>query len=96
MPLSANELMQEFRLSYDGGDAWGSTMGWWFAVAGEMNERGLDIPGAWQYRPGLGGGKDPDAYETPICEGATDTALQLFGRAMNRYAAKLKAAGKDY
>ncbi len=94
--LTASDLMQEFRLFYDGGDSWGTTMAWWFAIAGELNERGLYIPDAWKYRPGLGGGKDPDAYETEICEAATDDGLQLFGRAITRYAAMLKTAGKDY
>lgn len=94
--LSASNLMQEFRLFYDSGDPWGSTMGWWFSVAGEMWERGLAIPDAWQYRASPFGGRDPDAYETPICESATDEALILFGRAMNRYAGILKAAGRDY
>jgi hypothetical protein len=61
-----------------------------------MYERGLPIPAEWQYRPSPLGGKDPDAYETSICETASDDALRLFGRALNRYAAMLKAAGKDY
>lgn len=93
--LSARDLMREMRVGQSG-DWWGDTMAWWFAVAGEMYERGLDIPESWRYRPGAGGGKDPDAYETEICEAATDSALAIFGRALNRYAAKLKAAGKDY
>lgn len=93
--MNARQLMQEYRLTCDG-DTWGNTMAWWFAVAGEMHERGLDIPADWQYRPSPLGGKNDDAYETPICEEASDDALILFGRAMNRYATILKAAGKDY
>jgi hypothetical protein len=34
------------------------------------------------------GGRDPDAYVTPFCARASDDALRLFGRALNRYAAK--------
>lgn len=94
--LNARDLMQEFRLFSGDGDWWGTTLAWWFAVAGEMWERGLDIPADWHYRPSPFGGRDPDAYETPICEAATDIALLLFGRALNRYAAILKRAGKAY
>lgn len=93
--LTASDLMREMRIAQSG-DWWGDTMGWWFAVAGEMYERGLPIPAEWKYRPSPFGAKDPDAYETEICETATDNALCLFGRALNRYAKKLKAAGKDY
>jgi hypothetical protein len=93
--LSASDLMAELRAGADG-DWWGTTMSWWFAVAGEMWERSLPIPDEWRYRPSPFGGKDPDAFEAEICEQATDEALRLFGRAMNRYAAILKKAGKDY
>ena len=86
--------MREMRIAQSG-DWWGDTMAWWFAVAGEMYERGLDIPAAWRYRPGISP-KEPDRYETEICEAATDDGLRLFGRALTRYAAKLKAAGRDY
>jgi hypothetical protein len=94
--MSAKNLMGEFRLCFDGSDAWGSTMEFWFAVAGEMDERGLDIPADWRYRPSPLGGKDPDSHVTPIMEAATDDALRLFGRALTRYAGILKRAGEDY
>lgn len=94
--LPANTLMGEFRLVFDASDPWGSTMAWWFAACGEMWERGLQIPPAWQYRASPFGGRDPDAYETPIVAEATDAGLVIFGRAMNRYAAKLKRCGCDY
>ncbi len=93
--LNATQLMREYRLATSG-DPWGDTMGWWFAVAGEMYERDLPIPAEWRYRPSPLGSKDPDAYETPICSMATDEALRLFGRALTRYADRLRAAGKDY
>lgn len=93
--LSACDLMKEMRIGASG-DWWGTTMAWWFAVAGEMDERGLDIPKEWRYRPSPFGGKEPDMYETEVCEGATDSALLTFGRALTRYAAILKKAGKDY
>lgn len=93
--LSAKALMQEYRTDC-GSDPWGHTMAWWFAVAGEMWERGISVPYEWQYRASPFGGRDPDAYETPLCAAASDQALILFGRAMNRYATNLKTNGKDY
>lgn len=47
--MNARDLMQEFRI-HVGGDCWGTTMAWWFAVAGEMWERGLAVPDVWKYR----------------------------------------------
>jgi hypothetical protein len=54
----------------------------------------MPIPAEWHYRPGLNP-KD-DSYEAEICEHASDQALLTFGRALIRYAAKLKRAGEDY
>lgn len=88
------DFMQEFRLMCD--DSWGDTLEAHFAAAGEMNERGLDIPAEWEYRPGLFGGKDPDSYWTDMCEGMSDEDLEKVGRFMFRYARLLKRAGKDY
>ncbi len=93
--MNAHDLMAELRLTSDGDD-WGNMMGWWFAVAAEMYERGIGPPDEWRYRPSPLGAKDPDAYETEFCEQADDNALHLFGRALHRYAGMLKKAGKDY
>ena len=93
--LTASNLMQEFRVSQSG-DWWGDTMEWWFAVAAEMYERELPIPDEWRYRPSPLGAKDPEAYPTEVLESASDEALGLFGRALNRYAGILKKGGKDY
>lgn len=93
--LSAHDLFKEMRVGASG-DWWGTTMQWWFAVAGETNERCLEIPPEWHYRPSPLGGKEPEQYETEVCEGATDVALRLFGRALHRYAGMLKKAGRDY
>ena len=92
--LRYRDLIDECNLTYSG-DAWGNTMSWWFAVAGEMYTRNLPIPVEWRYRPGVSP-KEPDAYETEVCEHASDGALIHFGNVLHRYANKLKAAGKDY
>jgi len=92
--LTASNLMSEMRFAQSG-DWWGDTMGWFFAVCGEMHERDLPIPAQWQYSPGISP-KDPDLYESRVCEVASDAALLTFGRALHRYAAILKAAEMDY
>lgn len=92
--LTFADLKAEYALSFD--DPWGTTMAWWFAIAGEMYSRSLHIPTEWQYQPGLGGGVDPDAYETHFCTEATDHALIKFGNLLFRYAKCLERHGKAY
>lgn len=79
-----------------GGDEWSECMSWRFAIAGELYERGEDIPGEWQYRPSPMGGRDPDQHEMDYCANATTEALQRFGALLHRYAARLRPVGKDY
>jgi len=93
--LSARDLIWEMRLTH-GGAAWDTTMEWWFAVAGEMYERGLPIPHEWKYRPSPLGAIDRDQYEARIVAEASDTALILFGCALSRYASHLKESGQSY
>jgi len=92
--MTLNDLKSEFRLTFS--EHWGSTLGWWFAVAGEMHKRGLSIPAEWQYRPGAGDGIDPDAYETEPCSLAPDEALAIFGNILFRYARRLEKNGMSY
>lgn len=95
MPLTYDDLKHEYRLMHDG-DEWGNCLSWWFAVAGEMYERGLDIPPEWQYRPSPFGGREEGLYETDVCLEASDEALELFGRVLCRLGERLKACGRDY
>lgn len=94
--LTLDDLKAEYRLSGDAGDPWGTCMAWWFAVAGEMFERGLNVPDDWHYRPGAGGGRDPDSSEGEICLEASDEALEAFGGVLCRLYGILKAKGLDY
>lgn len=93
--LTASDLFTQMRVAQSG-DWWADTMCWWFAVAGEMYERGLFIPEEWKYHLSPLGGKESNQYEAEVCEKATDGALLLFGRALSRYAKVLKKAGCDY
>ena len=87
------DLKAEYNL--DSSDPWGTCMAWWFAVAGEMFERGLWVPEEWRYWPSPPA-RDPDQYEAEICMRAGDAALSRFGDVLNRYASRLKKAGKSY
>jgi len=95
--MSVFHLKQEMRLTHDG-DAWGNTMGWWFAVADELNTRDPAlVPAHWEFRPSpLGPSNDPDAYETYVVEEAPTKALIAFGNILTRYAQRLRRAGLDY
>ena len=98
MPLDYKDAMFEFRTMFDGGDAWGSTMGMWFAIADEIyHNREFDVPESWQFRPSLiGPTNEPDDYATVIVEDMTDDALQRLGAVIHRYAGVLQRAGVDY
>lgn len=92
------DLKANFNLSFDGDDAWGSVMSWWFTVADEIHfNRGFDVPASWRFRPSpCGPSNDPEAFETEAVQAASDEALQRFGAVLDRYATKLKRAGRDY
>ena len=58
-------LLNEIRAESLDGDAWGTCMGWLFAIAGHLHELGgfNDPPASWQYRCGVGGGIELECYE---------------------------------
>lgn len=44
-------LRAEFGITYDDGDAWGSTLAWWFAVAEILHHSGPSlVPASWKFR----------------------------------------------
>lgn len=96
--LTFSDLAREFRLTYDRGDPWGSTMLWWFAAAEEMFRRGLDIPDEWRFRPGAAAHRepDPDDYHAMVVADAEDAALARFGAALHILAGRLDRAGFSY
>jgi hypothetical protein len=58
-------------------DDWGSAMGWWFTVAGDLYTRGAPIPDEWQYKPGIHP-VDPDDRYTAIVASANRETLMRF------------------
>lgn len=96
-----NPIIERMRDSFDGGDAWGSTMEWWFALADVIT--GIDasrIPSEWEYRQSpMGADIDSYAYQeiiAVVCDGATIDDLLHAGEILTRYAAQLKLEGMDY
>ena len=92
MPLTYEDAISEFRTMFDGGDAWGSTMNMWFAIADEIyHNREFDVPDNWKFRPSpFGPTNEPNDYATVIVEDMTDRALQHLGNVIHRYAGVLK------
>lgn len=82
-----------FRESGDG-DAWGHCMGWRFALADYMTERGHRVAG---FRQGCGG-SDTAAYEYRELKSIRPSSetLTLFGTVLERLSNILEAQGRDY
>lgn len=96
VPFSRTPLGADVRLSWDPGDPWSSCMGWLFAIAGELDARGEDVPAEWYYRPAPDDGRDPDAWESGPCAAASVEDLHRAGRLLWRVRARCIAAGRDY
>lgn len=96
-------LAGEFRVAFDGADPWGSSMGWFFAVAETLWHRSAaDIPAEWQFGHGMGcdGSSDdyPDAVVMEMYDSGqvSDADLVRFGNVLSRYTDLLRAAELDY
>jgi len=89
------DIINEYRFVGDDGDPWGSSMDLFFEVAGEMWERGLDIPVEWNYRAGLST-KDEESYWFKLTKGLNDADLTRLGKFLHRYVGLLVRHGKDY
>lgn len=94
--LSYIQLLQEFKdeLNMEH-DCWGHTMGFFFAVAGEMHERNLPVPEEWKYRSGISA-IDYAVYESQTTVKASDTALRQMGDYLFKLSGYIKKIGKDY
>jgi hypothetical protein len=76
-------------------DDWGTAMGWWFTIAGELHTRGARIPDEWQYRPGIQPA-DPDDRNAVIVASATTETLMRFMEDVEDDVKRLKREGRDY
>lgn len=98
--LTREQIKPELTLLFGDGDPWGSTMQIWFGIAAELHYRNPDlVPAEWRYRPSPIRPDDPrepdDFLFEPLAETETD-ALVYWGSVFNRYASRLRRAGKDY
>ena len=97
--MSYRELISDYKMGHDSGDAWGSAMGAFFDLAAELYTRDDSvIPEDWRYRPGAMGGdpRDSDSYNFGLFLGAATDDLERFGALLHRYTNFLRAAGRDY
>lgn len=97
-PAHYETIKSEMAVNSGGGDVYGWAMGWWFAIAGRLNDDGEAVPADWSYRPSPFGGADPDALEdSTLAELAlpADTLIYV-GNVLSRYIAACKRRGLDY
>jgi hypothetical protein len=97
-----NPILERMRDSFDGGDPWGSVMGWWFAIADVITEiDASQVPSEWEFHQSPFGA-NTEAFEySEILETMRDDGVTLddilhAGKVLTRYASQLKLAGKDY
>lgn len=92
------ELKCELMANWDPGDRWGSAMAMFFDVCAEMYQRSLEIPAAWQYKPGLSVERNQICTDQHVLLHyyAEDESLVRLGRALNAYTGLLRRQGEDY
>lgn len=93
---NTNPVLQASRI-YFGSDEWGTTMGWWFAIADYLTDLGVEVPEDWEFRQSPFG-SDTEAYEyQELLDLRASAEDALFaGRVFTKYAGYLKSIGEDY
>lgn len=100
--MSYRELISDYKMGHDSGDAWGSAMGAFFDLAAELYGRDdATIPDEWRYRPGaMGNPCEHDGLLVPhnfgLFVGVATADLERFGALLHRYTNLLREAGRDY
>ena len=91
-------LLSEIRMDDIIHDGWGTAMGWWFSIAGELARRGDGPPDHWEYRPGAMGIPDPepDSYSDEVVASYPSATLIEVGNLLERYTRALEHAGRSY
>jgi hypothetical protein len=88
-------VWDEFRMDANS-DIYGHTMGLWFAVAGEMFYRGMDIPEDWKFSPGAASnGRNPDDEHWGLADLPNDD-LEILGDSLHELYHEAKENGDDY
>jgi hypothetical protein len=92
-----NKALFDSITSGDWHDAWGTAMGWHFALADWITDHGGTVPSSWGFRQGAGG-SDTDAYEyqeIDACDPTVEEAIEA-GNALEKVEEQLKQEGRDY
>ncbi len=97
-----NPVLETMRDTFDGGDPWGSTIAWHFAVSDVLHEIDPElVPKSWEFTPSVFG-SNTEAYEyEAVCdlikdEGIDADVLIHAGNVLARYAHILMLNGYDY
>lgn len=97
--VNTRQLFKEIAPDYSAtNDPFGHLMGAFFAVVEELHfNRGVEIPAAWKFRPGIGG-VDSDSYEHQVIAELKPSDLELLrlGRFCHRLYGIVDRAGKSY
>jgi len=95
--MTLDDIKQEFRLTYDGSDPWGSVMQWAFAAAEEsyFNRNG-DAAMVLDYTPGAGMPDLSENYGHELLEQMSDDDLMQFAVLLDRLIGLCKRKGWDY
>jgi hypothetical protein len=92
------DLKTEWQLNYDKGDAWGSCMGWLFAVCDYLTfQTDESVPDDWHFRPSpLGADIFSDNYKKLLELNVPSEDVLHFGSLLVRFSELLKRKGLDY
>ena len=98
MTIQYAYLREEYLLTHDSGDKFGSVMGWLFPLCAELLIRGDGPPDDWEYRPGALGAhhEDDDDYIVECFDEVDSDTLIRFGNVLRRYRNWLAIREEDY
>ena len=91
--LTYKQAVEEYKLSADSYDNWGSVMSVWFEIADVLHWiRGAKVPDHWEHKAGLG----KDAIQNDWLYSCSDEVLIRLGNTLERAARILEHRGESY
>lgn len=92
------KIKNEFKLTYDSGDPWGSCMAWLFATCDYLTfETDENIPDNWHFKPSPFGADTEDYYFQALKElNIPSKDVLHFGSLLIRFSELLKRKQLDY
>ena len=86
--------LEETKMFY-AGDAWGWSMGFLFAIADVLTDRGLDVPKEWGFRQSPFG-SDKEAFEYGVISAMTPEEIEELGDYFWKFSRTCKRLGFYY